>query len=249
MLVSLLLALALTATAARPEPTLQEQFDEGVRAMKRANYTKALEVFNQIRIYHRDDPLSVAAELAIADVYYKKGDWDQARLTYEDFAKMHPRYQDLDYVFYRMGSTLAKKAPKVAARDQTFTVQARDTWRNFRQLFPSSQYTDEVDAFLAEADERLARKELLIARFYERREAWRAVEGRALGVAQNYAASASLPEAMALLDQALDAQDPDHGATVLSSLETRAAQLDALGTPAGKAGAEALRRELERLRP
>ena len=86
---------ALVAKKAKPEASLQDQFDDAVKAMNRAYYTKALETFNKIRVYHRDDPLAVESELAIADVYFKKGDWDQARLGYEDFARMHPHYRRL----------------------------------------------------------------------------------------------------------------------------------------------------------
>lgn len=250
MVPQLLLALCLSTAEAKqkPEPTLQEQFDEGIRAMKRANYTKALEILNKIRTYHRDDPLSIEAELAIADVYYKKGDWDQARVGYQDFARMHPRYRGLDYVYYRTGSTLAKKAPKVAARDQTWTIQARDTWKDFRTLFPDSQYADEVDQYLASAEERLARKELLIAQFYARREAWPAVQGRAVGLARIYAASSSLPEAMNLLDQALRAQSPENKVAVLQALDARATQLAASSDPSAQKGAVALKDQLDKLR-
>ncbi len=257
LLLLALLALGSPVRAAKPEPTLQEQFDEGIRAMNRSNYTKALEVLNRIRIYHQDHPLSVRASLAIADVYFKKGDFDQARLEYEDFISLHPQglpgdeckpYRCLDYVYFRIGSTLVKKAPKAAGRDQTWTVQARDTWRNFVQLYPESEHVPEVQEFLAEAEERLAKKELLIARFYARREAWPAVQGRAYGLASQYAATSHLPEAITLLDQALDAQAPENRQAVISGLELRARQLEMSADPETKAGAEALRRELERLR-
>lgn len=248
---------SMPARAAKAEPTLQEQFDQGVRAMNRSNYTKALEILNKIRIYHQDSPLSVRASLAIADVYYKKGDYDQARLEYQDFVSLHPQglpgeecqpYRCLDYVYFRIGSTLAKKAPKVAGRDQTWTVQARETWRNFRQLYPDSEYAVEVDEFLAEAEERLAKKELLIARFYAQRDAWPAVQGRVVGLANTYPSSASLPEAMILLDKALDAQAPENREAVLADLQRRAQQLEMSPNPSSKAGAEALTRELDRLR-
>lgn len=257
MLLSLILALCLSAHAAKPEPTLQEQFDEGVKAMNRSNYTKALEVLNRIRIYHQDHPLSVRASLAIADVYYKKGDFDQARLEYQDFVTLHPQglpgeecqpYRCLDYVYFRIGSTLAKKAPKAAGRDQTWTIQARETWKNFRQLYPESEHAAEVGEFLYEAEERLAKKELIIAQFYARREAWPAVQGRALGLVNTYASSSSLPEAMALLEQALDAQSPENRAAVIAALELRARQLEMSALPSAKEGSAALTRELDRLR-
>ena len=253
-LLLLLIALngpAHAARASKPEPSLQEQFDAATRAMNRAYYTKALETFNKIRVYHRDDPLAVESELAIADVYFKKGDWDQARLGYEDFARMHPRYRRLDYVFYRMGECLTKKAPKPPGRDQTFTVQAQDTWKNFKELFPESEYVPEVEEFLLEARERLAKRELGIAHFYEDRDAWAAVEARTVGLALAYPDTSALPEAISLLDHALSAQAdklPDRRAEVVANLDKTAARLASSSVASDRAGAEALANEVQRLK-
>ncbi len=180
--------------------TVEEQYELGLRYMKRSNYQKALETFSRIRNYHRDDPLAVKAELAVADVYFRKSEWDQARLTYEDFMRMHPRHPDLDYVVYRIGMSLYRKSPKVAARDQTWTRQAVNTWAGFEGRFPNSEHLEDVTRRYEDCRERLARKELLIARFYERRDAWRAVSGRALGLVRSYPESPSAnPEGWELL--------------------------------------------------
>lgn len=185
--------------AAQKKLTVQEMYELGLKYMKRGYYTKALDQFNRIRNYHRDDPLSVKAELAIGDLYMKKRDWDQARMAYQDFMRMHPRYADLDYVVYKLGLAAYKKAPVVAARDQMWTRNAVDTWAGFADRFPNSRYGDVVAEKLRECRDRLARKELLIARFYARRHAWKAVEGRADGLVTNYPNSTWADEGMVLL--------------------------------------------------
>lgn len=218
----LLLALGAPAHAEKPAQTLTEQYEHGLKLLKRGYYVKALEEFNQIRIYHRDDPLSVKAELAIADVYFKKGDWDQARLSYDDFARMHPRYPDMDYVYYRMGSCLVEKAPKAAGRDQTWTWQAVNVWSDFNRRFPQSTYQPEVAEFLAEATERLAKKELLIAEFYEHRAAWPAVEGRAKGLVEDWPESSYVPDALGLWARSLAWQGrEDEALAVAEKLQVR----------------------------
>lgn len=206
---SLLVLLSLgsiPAQAARPTrgdnsgPTVQEQYELGVRYMNRGYYTKAIETFNRIRNYYRDDPYSVKAELAIADVYYKKNEWDQARLAYDDFMRMHPRHEDLDYVIFRIGLTLYRKAPKAAGRDQTWTRQAVNTWSGFEGRFPESEHQEEVQEKLRECRERLAQKELTIARFYAnpQRKAWHSVLGRVDGLIRSYPSSDYIPEALEL---------------------------------------------------
>ena len=236
-ILTLLLLLALgglaapsVAEAAPKRLTVQEQYEQGLRYMNRGYYTKALETLNRIRNYHRDDPLSVKAELAIADVYYKKDEYDQARLAYEDFMRMHPRHPDLDYVVYRIGLSLYKRSARVAARDQTWTRQAVTTWSGFTARFPASTYRGDVDKRLTECRERLARKELLIARFYQRRAAWGAVEGRSRGLVTSFPDSAHVPESLHLLALSRAWQgDPEDALKVVEKLrETEPAAADRL---------------------
>ena len=190
------------AEAARRQLSVQEQYELGLKQMKRGYYVKALEQFNRIRNYHRDDPLAVKAELAIADVYFKKHEWDQARDAYEDFLRWHPRYPESDYVVYRLGMSMFKKSNKVAARDQTWTHRAKDTWSGFSGRYASSEYAPEVEEMLDECRQRLGKKELIVAQFYRRRRAWVAVERRASGIVAEHAATEALPEGMALLAEA-----------------------------------------------
>ena len=140
------------------EPSVAEQYDLGQKFLRRGYYVKAMEQFNRIRNYHRDDPYAVKAELAIADLYYDKGDWDQARLAYMDFQRSHPRHEELDYVVYRIGLTLYRKAPKIAARDQVWTRQTVNQWTGYTTRFPDSSHREEVEEKLLECQERLAKK-------------------------------------------------------------------------------------------
>ena len=190
------------ARAERKQLSVEEQYELGLRYLKRGYYIKALEQFNRVRNYYRDDPFAVKAELAIGDVYFEKREWDQARLAYEDFMRMHPRHGDLDYVVYRIGMSSYKKAPKAAGRDQTWTRHAVNAWSGYEARFADSDYRDDVLESLEECRERLARRELVIAQFYERRRAWPAVEGRAEGLLRSYPDSRYTAKGLALYAEA-----------------------------------------------
>lgn len=195
---------ALPAHAAKKSDsfTAQERFDRGLRFAKRGYYTKALEELNRVRNYHRDDPLSVLAELEIADLYYKKGDHEQAKLAYTDFLRLHPRHERVDYVTYRLGMATYKRASKHAGRDQTSTRAALSTWASFSVRFPESEHREEVEEKVGLARDRLAAKELWVARFYARTDSWPAVQGRAAGLVATYPDSRHVPSALALLGTA-----------------------------------------------
>lgn len=194
----LALGVATPAHAAK-DLTVEEEYEQGLKYMKRGYYVKALENFNRIRNFHRDDPYAVKSELAIADLYFKKSEWDQARLAYEDFLRLHPRHEDVDYVVYRLGMTSWKKSARIASRDQSWTRQAVNTWTGFDTRYPESEHVDDVLAHLTQARERLARKEVVIGAFYFKRKAWPAVIGRMEGALRVYPTSDQAPRAMALL--------------------------------------------------
>ena len=102
-----------------------------------------------------------------------------------------------------MGLSLYKKAPKVSGRDQAWTRQTVNAWSGFESRFPDSEHKDEVAEKLFECRERLARKEVGIAEFYKRREAWTAVEGRAEGMLRKYPESEYAPKGLVLLSEAV----------------------------------------------
>lgn len=202
MFVRFLLALALLAPAAAlagdRDVTPQERYELGERYAKRGLRTKALEQFNRVRNYHRDDPISLKAELAIADLSFKADEYTEARLAYEDFARLHPRYEDLDFIVFRIGLCHFKTASKVAGRDQTTTRQAIAAWAGFEDRWPTSTYLGEVREYLGKARDRLALKELTVARFYAGRKAWLAARRRAERMLRDYPESKHVPEALAL---------------------------------------------------
>jgi outer membrane protein assembly factor BamD len=185
--------------------TPTQRYELGLKHMQRGWYTKALEEFNRVRNYHRDDPVSVKASLAIADVHFQKGDWDQARYAYEEFSSYYPRHPDIDYVVYRIGLSIDKRAPKIAGRDQSSTRGAVNVWTGFDTRFPNSIYKDDVAKNLARARNRLASKEYHIARFYQRRKAWVAVAGRAEGLVRRFPSTDWVDEGLVLMGIALHA--------------------------------------------
>lgn len=190
----------------RKMTSAEATYELGLRMMKRGNYQKALEEFNRVRTYYRDDPLSLKAELAIAEIHVKKSEWDLARVAYEDFLRAHPRYADLDYVTWQLGMAHFKKAPAIAALDQAWTRQAIHTWTGFDARFPGSEHAAKVKENLDKAQARMARKELLIAQFYRRRAAWNAVIGRVEPMLADYPASPDRADALALLSLAYGKQ-------------------------------------------
>lgn len=204
-------ALAQSGGAGGDGVSANERYALCLKFYKRRLFTKALETCNRVRNFHRDDPVSVLAELAIADIYYQRGDREQARLAYEDFVRLHPRHEQVGYAIWRIGLCWWKVSPRWAGRDQTPTRQAVNVWTGYEARFPDSEYADEVEELLGKARDRLARKELSIASFYKGGaffgtvRSWGAVRGRADGVIERYDDTPQLPYALHLSARAMHA--------------------------------------------
>lgn len=204
----------------------QELYEQGLRQMQRGYYTKALESFTRVRNYHRDDPISVKAQLAIADVYFQKHDFEQARYAYEEFAAYHPRHENLDYVTYRIGLSIWKRAPRLAGRDLSSTRAAVNVWTGFDTRFPESDHIDDVKQHLGRERARLAHKELYIAKFYAKRDAWDAVRGRSEHLLLRYPDTPWADEALYWLSTSMHAWgDVDEAAQVRDRLAEQGSPL------------------------
>lgn len=193
----------ITVKATGREP--REIYEHGQKMLKAGFYDKAIADFQELRNFHRDDPLSVRAELALAEIRYRKAEYAEARFAFEEFAQYHPRHESLDYVTYMVGLSVWKEAPRISGRDQSLTRQAVVRWSGFDTRFPDSEYVDEVSKMMAKGVDRLAAKELWVARFYAKRDAWAAVEGRTATIQWRYADSRHAEEALALRAMALQA--------------------------------------------
>lgn len=211
LLTAILIALACLGSACTPKSSSaiqvlssgrspREIYEHGYKMMKQGLYDKATADFQELRNFHRDDPLSVQAQLALAQVHIEKHEYQEARYAFEEFATYHPRHEAMDMVTYMIGFCVWKEAPKVAGRDQTTTRSAVNQWSGFATRFPDSEYVDEVAKYSQRGIDRLAAKELFVARFYaRRRNAWAAVEGRTADLLQRYPDSKHAEEALALL--------------------------------------------------
>lgn len=196
---------------AEDEISAAERYALCERYTKRRLFTKALEACNRVRNFHRDDPVSILAELTIAELYELRGDREQARLAYEDFVRLHPRHEKVDFAIWKIGYCWWKAAPKWTGRDQAATRQAVSVWSGFERRFPKSDHLTEVRELTAAARDRLARKEVSIARFYMQKgpegtvRSWGAVRARAEGVVERYDDTPQLAEALYLAGRAAHA--------------------------------------------
>ena len=157
-------------SAATPSPEPESEVDLSDKAMGyfvQGRYILAGEIFQKVKDRYPFSPYATLSELRLADCKFYMGDYDEAISLYEEFEKLHPTNEAVTYVIFQEGSCYYRlmKGPD---RDQTSTHKLIETYERLLNRYPDSPYSYEARKRIAEAKNRLAQHEVLVARWYIR---------------------------------------------------------------------------------
>jgi len=141
------------------------------------DYDKALNRLKEIQVRHSFSPYAPLAELRIADLYFKKGEYDQAAVEYEQFIKRHPGHMETPYAMYRLALSYYKQKRSID-RDPTTLREAEKWFRRYISRYPSSQYVPQARKLLAKTRSLLAKREIYIGDYYNKRHNYHACAAR-----------------------------------------------------------------------
>lgn len=171
----------------------EENLKLGSNAMENRDLLKAQKYFEYVRAKFPYQEAAREAELALADVEFVREAFPEAREAYQSFIKLHPTHPRVDYAAYRSALTHVEDYPSdffalppSEEKDQGEIKAALVAMEEFRRQYPKSEFADEAKAHADEARKRLAEHELYVARFYEKRERWKAVAQRLESLLRRY---------------------------------------------------------------
>jgi len=174
-------------TAALPP---EEVYGLALEKMAKKRYYSARALLQEVmpRIPPEDRDLLPKVQLAIADAFYKDGgivNYGESLNSYRNFLTYFPQHDQAVYAQYMVGMSMFQQvlAPD---RDQTMTLKAIDELRKVETLHPDSPYAKEARGVIDRCHDRLAEKERLVGRFYQRRKSWPAAVDRYRFVLDRY---------------------------------------------------------------
>lgn len=238
--VSLVLACA-TMTGAEGEPDYSSDAEtnlkKGNEDFENRNYLEAQKYFEYVRAKYPYLEAAKEAELRVADTLFEREQYLEARDAYESFVKLHPTYPKVDYAAYRAALTHYKQIPSdffilppSEEKDQTEIVAALKAMTDFLRTYPKSDYSAKAQEVVQDTRKRLARHELYVAGFYQKREKWRGVVNRLETVARDYQGIGFDEEALfGLYDAYTHLHEPEKAKAALQEVITRMP-----GTPAAE---------------
>jgi outer membrane protein assembly factor BamD len=158
--------------------------------------TRRLSEFKSRFPYSR---FAAQAELMIADAQYELENYEEANVAYDQFVKLHPKHEKVDYAMYRIGETFWVQAPEEEDREQEYTQKAIVEWEKLIAQTPDSPYAAKAKASIEAGRERIARSFEFIAKFYCKQEIYHACAFRAELLADRFPQYKDLQKAAYLM--------------------------------------------------
>jgi outer membrane protein assembly factor BamD len=197
LVLPLAIAACATLSTGEGEPSYGKDAEtnlaRGIDAFTHRDYPSALKYFEYVRSRYPYLDAAKESELRIADTYFAREEYLEAREAYLSFVKLHPTYPKVDYASFRAALTHHKEIPSdffllppPEEKDQSEVRNALRAMQEFIRQYPKSEYVQQAEAMVTDTRRRLARHELYVASFYARRERWRAVANRLETVASEY---------------------------------------------------------------
>lgn len=196
-----------------PDRSPQAQYTEAKNSLNNKMYNRAITILSGLESRYPFGPLTRQIQLDLMFAYYKSGQFAQALPAIDRFIKLNPNHPQLDYVFYLRG--LVNMETGVNAFQDFFGVEnadkdmatGREAFNDFKKVidqYRDSKYVDESKQRMVTLLDKLARHEVVIARYYLRRAAYVAAINRCKYVMEYYPQSSSLVPALEVLVEAYD---------------------------------------------
>lgn len=199
-LLTLLLSFTLLACAGADKDetadySASELYEEAQTAISTGEFQTAVKHLETLEASFPFSPYAKQAQLDIAYAYYKFEELDSAINAIERFERINPRDPHIDYVYYLKGlinfnrgqGLLDELFPRQPSQhDPAVLEQALTDFSTLVRRFPDSKYAGDAYKRMIYLRNQLAKKEIIIAKFYEKRESWLSSAKRAKTVIERF---------------------------------------------------------------
>lgn len=158
---------------------------DGTQAMRAKKYKDALKSFQKLKEQYPYSKYAILADLKVADAHFYKGDYGEAAIAYDEFARLHPRNEVVPYVMYQVGMSHFL-AFSTIDRDPAETQSAIEAFQRVIQAYPESQYALRAKKQLFECEKRLVAHEFYVGDFYFKRKNFQSAKDRLERISTSY---------------------------------------------------------------
>jgi outer membrane protein assembly factor BamD len=211
---SLAVILLLTLVACSSTPTndelskksAEEMYGEAKSALLDENYESAIKKFESLQSRFPYGRFAQQSQLEIAYSYYKQGEIESAIAAADRYIKQYPNTPTVDYAYYLKGLALFHGESGLFGLQGDPTERdpkaAQDSFSAFKDLvarYPDSKYSADAKIRMQYLINALAKYDIHVASYYQRRGAYIAAVNRAKQVLTQYPTSLSTHDALRVL--------------------------------------------------
>ena len=211
---------ALAGCASGPDDDLEidnrgadELYKSAKQSLESGNFNVAATTLSAIDSRYPFGPLSHQVQLDLIYAYYKSGKTEQTLATIDRFIRLNPNHADVDYAIYMraltnldVDSNLFQELVGIdrADRDPSKSREAFEDFRRLIEKYPDSKYAADSKKRMVFIKNRLARYEIIIARFYMRRQAYVAAANRGKYVLEAFPDTDQVQQALEIMVECYD---------------------------------------------
>jgi outer membrane assembly lipoprotein YfiO len=134
---------------------------------------------------------AAVAQLRIGDVFFKQEAFGEAAASYEAFRDLYPKHEQVGYAIIQIGKSFESDIPDNPERDMASANHAIEAYEEYLKRFPKAEQANTAKEAIHAIRDRLASKELAIARFYIQQKQYSSARSRLRKTIQLYPESAS----------------------------------------------------------
>lgn len=192
----------------------EQLYDQAKTELNDGNYNTAVTLYEKLQSRYPYGRYAQQALMEAAYANYRQGESEAAISAADRFIKQYPNHPHIDYAYYVKGlanfggeisllKSLGGQDP--TERDPKAAQAAFAAFKDLVTRFPNSKYAPDSKLRMQYLANALAKYELHVARYYQRRGAHIAAANRAQGVLSQYPNSPSTRDALEIMVQCYDA--------------------------------------------
>ena len=150
---------------------LQILYNDAMELVKKRDFVDAAILFEDIERQYPYSKWSNQAQLMSGFCYYKSSMYNDSLDALERFIALYPGSNKISYAYYLRALNYFEQISDVE-RDQTTSTKAKRSFEEVIKMFPESEFAIDALTRIDIINDRLAAKEMEIARYYQFNHQW-----------------------------------------------------------------------------
>ena len=174
---------------------LQILYNNAMQLVKKRDYVDAAILFEDIERQYPYSKWSNQAQLMSGFCYYKSNMYNESLDALERFIALYPGSNKISYAYYLRALNYFEQISDVE-RDQATTRKAKQSFNEVVIKFPDSEFANDALTRIDIINDRLAAKEMEIARYYQFNHQWISAINRYNKILEEYKTSVYTEESL-----------------------------------------------------